>query len=327
MNLATIPQDAYIRLRFELYLENFFRTLAEQLQSNAENVFFAQHNPRSGLGSCPFHVKLLPPASLSEQSCSTVSNILQSVASKFASVRGQVLPVCTVDNEGLVSLRINSSGCRLINRFLTTLVADTDHDRIEEDYFLVSIGRFQGPHTKAFEVWLNKELTKNSAVFPAFQCHYIEVSEECNTLIQGPLRLLAEPNSEPLVSNHSSKNNDNSKETFKPVHSSDGYSSRAGSDKKITLENRLLTSVNSLTHKIGGLGTIWVDQIGSESVSTLLRCCVVPNEMKKWQEQCLKVFIMLDGMLQAVGPKVINIFFILYAWHNNNTSHADNIGF
>ena len=306
MNLATIPHEAYIRLRFELYLENFFRTLAEQLQSNAEDVFFAQHDPRSGLGSCPFHIKLLPPSSLSEQSCSTVSTILQSVASKFAFVRGQVLPVCTVDNGGLVSLRVSSSGCRLISRFLMTLLADTDYDRSEEDYYLVSIGCFQGPHTKAFEIWLNNELTKNSSVFPAFQCHYIEVSEECNTLIQGPLRLLAEPISELPISNHSSKKNDTTTETFKAIHSTDGYSNRGGSDKKITLENRLLTSVNSLTHKIGGLGTIWVDQHGSESASTFIRCCIVPNETKKWQEQCLKVFIMLDGMLQAVGPKVIN---------------------
>lgn len=310
MDQAAIPQEAYIRLRFELYLENFFRTLAEQLQSNAEDVFFAQHDPRSGLGSCPFHIKLLPPASLAEQTCSTVSNILQSVASKFVFARGQVLPVCTVDNEGLVSLRVSSSSCRLISRFLMTLLSDTDHDRSVEDYYLVSIGCFQGPHTKAFEIWLNNELTKNSAVFPAFQCHYIEVSEECNGLIQGRLRLLAEPTSEHSISVHSSKMNDDSKETFKTIHNTDGYSNRVGSDKKITLENRLLTSVNSLTHKIGGIGTIWVDQIGSESVPTLLRCCIIPKETKKWQEQCLKVFIMLDGMLQAVGPKVLNSAFL-----------------
>jgi hypothetical protein len=321
MDQTIIPNGTFVCLRFEPTVEIFLQKLTEQLQTNAEDVFFAQQNPKSGIGSRPFHLKIIGPSRLHGKTCQTVSSILTDISSNFATVRGQVLPICTIDDQGLISLRIKSRDCSLVTRFLSTLLQEKNDTVNHENDTIVTIGSFQGPHSAAFEIWLNNELTRNSSAFPHFQCQFIEVSEECGPLVKSPLRLVGQPASDttgrlPLKTSGLT-------EDYPTIGQSSNQSSHGDvavfHQSKLSLEERLLTSVSTLTQKMRGTGIIRTERCKSDpptngTLPTFLRCYIIPVETEKWQNQCLKVFIMLDGMLEAVGPKVkYSIYFIIYA--------------
>jgi hypothetical protein len=297
-----IPHGTAVRIRFGVAVEGFLRKLAEQLQTNAEGVFFSQQNPKAGLGCCPFHLKLITSLDLSGQSCLTVQNILKEVGSNIDNVvQGLVLPVCTVDSMGLVSLKISSSDCLVVGKSLSQRLPGTNNwSSSHEDNLVVSIGSFRGPHTTAFESWLNAELKSNSAVFPHFIADILELSEECS-FIQDPVRLSGIKLEQSKINNkfNSSINGDAPiVEDLSPLQK----------DGKISIEQRLLTSAASLILKIGGAGIIKMDPTSSSAANSpqkkITKYSIIPSEINKWQDQCSKIFTMLDGMLQAVGAKV-----------------------
>lgn len=310
MNLAAVPDGTHLRFRFEQQVENFLLKLADQLQTNAEGVFVALQNPKLGPEISPFHLELLTWADLAEESCETISKILSIISANFELVRGQVLPVCTVDERGRVSLRILSGSCLLISNYLFGVLPNIKRSR-SDDHFHVSIGSFQGPHNAAFEIWLNKELARNSAIFPSFQCHYVEVSEECSALIENPTRRLAGSVQGTRSSPVSAPKGDTAVKGLIATEKnfSGSQSSKAVIGATFSLEERLHASITLVTQQISGSGIIYAEWINPNvNTGTLpkasVRCSVVPAERKKWQDQCMKIISMLDGMLQAVGPKV-----------------------
>ena len=310
MNLAAVPDGTHIRFRFEQQVENFLLKLADQLQTNAEGVFVALQNPQSGAEISPFYLELLTRTDLAEESCETISKILSIISANFELVRGQVLPVCTVDERGRVSLRVLSGSCLLISNYLFGVLPNIKRAS-SDDHFHVSIGSFQGPHNAAFEIWLNKELARNSAIFPSFQCYFVEVSEECSALIENPIRRLVGSVQGTRSSPVSALKGDTNAKNLTAIEkvSTGSQSSRAVPGATFSLEERLHASITLVTQQISGSGIIFTERVNPNvSTSTLpkgsVRCHVIPAERKKWQDQCLKIISMLDGMLQAVGPKV-----------------------
>lgn len=100
-----LPADAHVILRFDTEVEAFLATLAEQLQINAEGVFFSQMDQQQQ--RCPFHIKLVPTAALHGLTSGRMAEVLKDVGSNFGNLQGQILPVCTVTPSGEVALKIS----------------------------------------------------------------------------------------------------------------------------------------------------------------------------------------------------------------------------
>jgi hypothetical protein len=315
MGESLIPSGACVRIRLDKAVESFLSKLAEQLQSNAEGVFFAQQDPRAGLGCCPFHIKIISSVNLTGESCQTISSILHDVASTLESVQGHVLPVCTVDSVGLVSLKISSSDCLLIGKHLSHLLPGANSwSSRHESHLSVSIGSFQGPHTTAFENWLNGELTSNSSVFPIFYGDILELSEGGQNFIQKPAKLSGkelkeiEPTHVQEIHTKVERNDIKSKTSLTSGTTEVVPFVSPISEKSASFGQRLLTSAATVIQKIEGSGTIKMESnplsAKSSTTNNPLKNSIFPSDMVKWQDQCSKLFTMLDRMLQAVGHKV-----------------------
>lgn len=167
--------------------------MADQLAtSSAEGTFFAQQDPRAGLGCRPFHIKVLTSIEKSGLSCEEVFEQVKNVGNNFGPVCGQVLPVCTVSPDGVVSLKLSCTDCTTIGRYLSRLLPGAD-DRCSkyDDNIQVSIGKFMLPQTASFfESWLNSELSGNETLFPLFKAEVIELSEEFNNFTHYPVQLV-----------------------------------------------------------------------------------------------------------------------------------------
>ena len=291
-----IPDDACVRVTFESAVSIFFGKLAEQLQTNAEGVFFIQQDPLARQGCRPFHIKLIASNSLAGISYKTISGIMRDVGLLCKDAKGHVLPVCVVDSKGLVSLKISSTDCVLIGKQISQLLFDTngwcpDH----EISLLVNIGTFHGPHRSAFEVWLNGELRSNSSAFPPFHAEFLELSKKCGNFLEEPVRLLRRSSSPEIrsvikdkqdTSNHASKSRD-----FESILNSSEL-------KEQSNRKRFVALVTSITKKMRGAGIV------KALNSKVERYSITPIDLGQWHSDCKKVTSILDEMLCTIGPKV-----------------------
>jgi hypothetical protein len=124
-------------------------TLAEQLQNNAEGVFFSQLDPQQQQQTpqpCPFHIQLVPAAVLEGLSNDRVAELLKDCGAKFGSLHGQILPLCTVTPAGEVALKINSSDHVAIVQHVVQALPEApavDGWPLKDDGLVVRIGMFK----------------------------------------------------------------------------------------------------------------------------------------------------------------------------------------
>ena len=298
-----IPDDACVRVTFESAVSTFFGKLAEQLQTNAEGVFFIHQDPLARQGCRPFHIKLIASNNLAGISYQTISGIMCDVGLLCQDAKGYVLPVCVVDSKGLVSLKVSSPDCVLIGKRISQLLFDSNGWRPEyEVSLLVNIGTFHGPHRSAFEAWLNGELRSNSSAFPPFRAEYLEISNRCGNLLEGQVRLSqgsCSPDTRPVIndkqdtSNHASKCRD-----FESILDSSKL-------KEQLNRKKLLGLAKPITDKMRGVGIVKaLDPMTYESKSKLKRYSITPVDLSYWHSDCRKIMSVLDQMLQIIGPKV-----------------------
>jgi hypothetical protein len=311
MGDLVIPAGVYLQIKFESSVETFLKMLAEQLQSNAEGVFFAQQEPRARLGCSPFHLKVVSSGNLIGRNYSKVMAILQDVGSRYDNIQGRVLPICVVDNQGVVSLKISSSDClEIVKQMTELLLGDNIWPVSNDEDLLVSIGSFNGPHTAAFEDWLNGELRSNSSVFPIFHAEFLELSESCGNFIPESVRILRKEQKQVDTASHFKipeieKNLDKS--------SADRGSELSLDSSNQTFEQqsavqRLVLSLKPISQKLVGGGIIKKDVPKSASIhQNMTRHSIVPSEVKLWQELCAIMIRTLDSLLQSVGPKVSSL--------------------
>ena len=300
MDDVLIPAGVDIRIRFESSVETFLRCLAEQLQTNAEGVFFVQQDP--------FHIKVMSSIDIRGCSGKKIAVILQEVGARFDDVKGQVLPVCIVDGDGRVSLKITSSDCIEVIREVSQLILDGNCWSVDRDDDLrVSIGSFKGPHTNAFENWLNGELRCNSSAFPLFNADSIQLSES-NIFMPEPVRLTQKEKL--FVSDMLVDLRDLDTETDQDVEGNlqqpAAVIATVCNIDAIVLE--LTISSAAITQKLNGTAVI-KKEVRKSSQTTLTnstRYSITPSESKQWQDVCLSMIHILKGTLQSVGSKVIN---------------------
>lgn len=308
MGDLVIPAGVYLQIKFESSVETFLKMLAEQLQSNAEGVFFAQQDPRAKSGCSPFHLKIVSSGNLIGHNYSKVMAILQDVGSRYDNIQGRVLPICVVDSHGVVSLKISSVDCSQIVKNITELLLGNNIWPVSNDEdLLVSIGSFNGPHTAAFEDWLNGELRSNSSVFPIFNAEFLELSESCGNFIQESVRIFRKEQKQVDSASH-----------FK-IPENENTSDKASADRgsKLSLDSssqmfqqqsavqRLVLSLTPITQKLVGTGMMKKDiPRGAASLQNMTRYSIIPSEVNLWQEQCTSMIRTLGNLLQSVGPKV-----------------------
>lgn len=296
-----LPKGAYARIRFDGAVSGFLSTLADQLQTNAEGVFFSQLDPHAGLGCCPFHMKLISPSEMGGLRYLTVLNLLKDIGLKFEGIQGQVLPVCIVNRSGLVSLKISCSDFLPISKHIADVLPGAiDWSMKQENELTVTIGIFMGTHISAFESWLNGELSSNSSVFPVFFCDTIELSEECHPVVNEQIKLAGKLRQRNVQSSNQQGNS---------MSNITSHSNTDTSDKdKSSIEQRLLSAASTLCMKIGGTGMISINTPRSNQSNEPTSFSIIPTEPAKWHENCSKIFAMLDAMLRSVGSKVIICF-------------------
>lgn len=316
MDDILIPIGVYVQITFESAVTTFLGRLAEQLQTNAEGVFFVQQDSRHRLGASPFHIKLISSADLTGISYLTISRILRDVAAKCTNVQGQVLPVCVVNSDGLVSLKIASSDCLLVGKHISQSLFDRNGWCPDyEVSLLVSIGTFCGPHTNAFETWLNGELRSNSSAFPFFNAEFLELSEQCGMFLEEPARF-AHNKQIQIESDIHVLTDAIEKLSDQEINNFDTETEVlvvANKDIKEEESNghRLLVSTASITQKMGGAGVLKLmkPKDDSKNMNAQLssnRYSITPIDIISWRAQSSKLMMMLDAMLLTIGPKVIN---------------------
>ena len=338
--LSRIPNNTFIRILFDDSANFFLKKISEQLQHNTGENFVSQLDPRAGLGCAPFHIKLISSVDQTDLTCEDVIEILRQTGEKFEAVHGNLLPVCTVNRLGWVSLKISCRDCVVIGRHLHQMLpgASDNCSRIE-DNLAVNIGLFTGIHIAAFEEWLNKELLNNSAVFPFFRGCFIELSEECGGLTNGPIKLQGQPARKSLVRllesdtppptpsvireneqqmdfleamERTTRNivddfkedelDDHLNATETSTNSQIARPLTSGSEQ--TIQQRLLTSTLTHCKKITDLGLLIADVMSFPDFDL-----ISPKDSEFLKKQCGKIFCMIDGLLKAVGPKVCHLQF------------------
>lgn len=311
MGDLVIPAGVYLQIKFESSVETFLKMLAEQLQSNAEGVFFAQQDPRARLGCSPFHLKVVSSGNLIGRNYSKVMAILQDVGSRYDNIQGRVLPICVVDSQGVVSLKISSSDCSQIVKHITDLLLGNNIWPVSNDEdLLVSIGSFNGPHTAAFEDWLNGELRSNSSVFPIFNAEFLELSESCGNFIPESVRIFRKEQKQIDSANHFKIPEI---ENICDKLSADRCSDLSFDSPNQTFEQqgavqRMILSLTPISKKLVGTGILKKDfPKNVPSLQNMTRYSIVPSEMNLWQEQCTNMIRMLGSLLQSAGPKVRNL--------------------
>lgn len=318
MGDLVIPAGVYVQIKFESSVEFFFKMLAEQLQSNAEGVFFAQHDPRARLGCSPFHLKVIPSVNLSGRNYSKVMATLQDVGSRYDNIQGRVLPICVVDGEGVVSVKITSSDCSQIIKHISELLLGNNIWPVSHDEdLLVSIGSFNGPHTAAFEDWLNGELRTNSSVFPIFNAEFLELSESCGNFIPESVRISRKEQKQiDSSSNFKIPDIENISDKMHADRSGElSFESLNQTFDQQSAVQRLILSSTPISRKLFGTGIMKNDTVRSApTLQNMSRYSIVPSEMSLWQEQCSNMIRSLGSLLQSVGPNVRNM-------HVHSTSH------
>ena len=309
------PNGICVRIKFEPAVAEFLRRLSEQLQTNTEGEFFLEQAPNARQSVGPFHIKLISSSNLTGSSCRTVSGILKDAGPIFESVRGQVLPVCVVDGDGLVSLKISSSDCVVLGQHISRqLFHANGWCPAHEANLLVSIGVFRGPHTAEFETWLNGELRSNSAEFPFFQSEVLELSgnfmQEAVILSRNGLRdhdpvsdAQTLPSVRTILNERSANHNVTAVQITQSAQSAHPVEEAVivkDIKDKNSIEQRLLAAAASITQKISGEGV--VRSMGQ--TREVNKFSITPVDLSQWRQQCSKVIQMLEQMMLTVGPKV-----------------------
>ena len=307
----------YARIRFEEEVEVFLTALAEQLQSNADGVFFATRSP--------YHIQLISATELQGISVQKTLEILKDLGNKYDKIQGNILPVCTVNRSGQVSLKISCSDFLVVAQHVAGLFPGANDWSVkQDDYLIVSIGTFQGPHISAFENWLNGELSTNSGVFPLFTCDIIEIAGEGGSTIGEQIKLCEKPRQRRSVvlleetngendRRKSTTNNDSpravtSGDTTSIDNAAGSGTAGTGDDKanvngdvpskaieRVPDSQRLVTAVDPICKKIGG---------GSGMITpSFMSYAVLPTEPARWQEQCQKLYEILNQLLRSIGAK------------------------
>lgn len=315
MEDTAIPDGVCVRITFESAVATFLSRLAEQLQTNAEGVFFIQQDPLARLDCRPFHIKLISSTGLTDISYQTISVILRDVGLLCEDTQGHILPICVIDNDGLVSLKVSSSDCLLIGKRISRLLFDANGWCPDyEVSLLVSIGAFRGPHKSAFEAWLNGELKSNSSAFPTFHAEFLELSQSCDNCLQEPIRLSRRQR--PIDTRFLIRDKENL-----PNH---GFRSLSNDSvlesKKYPKEFsriRMLAFTASTTTKMRGAGIIKaMSNKAPETHSKIRRYSITPIEIGQWHFGCKTIMGMLDEMLLTFGPKVL-----CHAQHHNSLAN------
>lgn len=300
MDDVLIPVGVDIRIRFESSVETFLSSLAEQLQTNAEGVFFVQQDPS--------YIKVIPSVIVRGRSIKKVVSILQDVGSRFDDVKGEVLPICVVDGDGRVSLKITSNDCLRLIREVSQLILDGNCCSVDrDDDLLVSIGSFKGPHMNAFENWLNGELRSNSSVFPSFNAEYIELYGGSSTFMQKSVRLTKKETL--FVSDIVVSSLDLGTESNIEVED-ESEQVETIVDIVCDIETTILEiskSSAAITQKISGTAVIKkeVRKSSQTTLTNMTRYSIIPSDFKQWQEECLNMIQLLKATLQSAGPTVI----------------------
>lgn len=338
---TAIPNGTYIRILFDEPVSFFLQKISEQLQQNTGGSFYSQMDPRSGRGCHPFHIKLITSVEQTVLSCEQICDILRHIGDKYEAVHGSILPVCDVNMLGQVSLKVSCRDCIMIGRELHQLLpGSSDYlSRVEENLEVI-IGLFTGSHIAAFEDWLNKELSVNSAVFPLFRGGLIEVNDENRSFTSGAIRLVGKPRARksivPLlesdtppstpsssvgrekaadfIDNFAARNIINDLKEVETVQQTVAPSSQTSSQPSFSQSQTPFRSVS--------VGEQTIEQ--RLLTSTLTHCkkiteagevlatitpgvdydVIAPVDCELLKRQCAKIFCMIDGLLKAVGPKV-----------------------
>lgn len=304
MEEMAIPDGVCVRITFESAVATFLSRLAEQLQTNAEGVFFIQKDPLTQLDCRPFHIKLISSTGLTDISYQTISVILRDVGLLCKDTQGHILPICVIDNDGLVSLKISSSDCLLIGKRISRLLFDANGWCPDyEVSLLVSIGEFHGPHKSAFEAWLNGELKSNSSAFPSFHAEFLELSQSCDNCLQEPIRLSRRHS--PTDTRFLIRDKENL-----PNHGFRGRSNDPAPESEKSPKEfnrvRILAFTASTTTKMRGAGIIKaMSNKTPEAHSKIRRYSITPIEIGQWHFGCKTIMGMLDEMLLTFGPKVL----------------------
>ena len=302
MDDVLIPAGVDIRIRFESSVETFLSSLAEQLQTNAEGVFFVQQDP--------FYIKVVPSGIIRGSSSNRVTAILQEVGARLDDVKGEVLPTCVVDGDGRVSLKISSNDCARVMKDVSRLILDGNCWSVDgDDDLFVSIGSFKGPHTNAFENWLNGELRSNSSAFPSFNAESIQLYGGSSVFMQQSVRLTKKEiiyDSDIVV--HSLDLDLDSELNQEVENDPQHLEAVVAIVCNIeTIVREISQSSAAITQKINGTAAI-KKEIRKSSQTTLTnvtRYSIIPSDFKQWQEECSHMIQILRATLLSVGSKVI----------------------